>query len=79
MAKISEFRQKEVVDIHTGKKLGYVCDIELDCESGKIISITVPSGKIFSSMIKHCDKIIPWDRIKKIGGDIILVDCENAE
>lgn len=77
MAKISDFRQKEVVDINTGKRLGYICDIDIDAESGRIISVTVPSGKIFSSVMKNSDKVIPWEKIAKIGGDIILVDYED--
>ncbi len=74
MAKISDFRQKEIVDIVTGKRLGYICDVEFDEESGKIISVTVPSGKLFSSIMKSSDKIIPWEKIVKIGGDIILAE-----
>lgn len=77
MAKISDFRQKEVVDINTGKRLGFICDIDIDSESGRIISVTVPSGKIFSSVMKNSDKVIPWEKITKIGGDIILVDYED--
>ena len=76
MAKISEFRQKEVLDIESGKRLGYICDMELDEEAGKIISVTVPSGKIFSSVIKNSDKIIPWEKIIKIGEDMVLVKID---
>lgn len=76
MAKISEFRQKEVVDIDSGKRLGYICDVEIDDESGRVISVTVPSGKLFSSVIKNSDKIISWEKIIKIGTDMILVKLE---
>ncbi len=76
MAKISEFRQKEVLDTVTGKRLGYVCDMEIDDVSGRIISITVPSGKILSSIMKKSDIIIPWEKIEKIGKDMILVKGE---
>lgn len=72
MAKISEFRQKEVVDINSGQRLGFICDIDVDLETGKIISVTVPSGKLFSSVMKKADKIILWENIVKIGPDIIL-------
>ncbi|MDP4134057.1 MAG: YlmC/YmxH family sporulation protein [Bacillota bacterium] len=76
MAKISDFRQKEVINIHSGKRLGYVCDIELDEEKGTLESIIVPSGKMFSSLSKNNDRVIPWSKITKIGSDIILVDYE---
>lgn len=74
MAAISEFRQKEVVNVHTGRRMGYICDIEVDDESGRILSVTVPSGRFFSSFMKSSDTVIPWERITKIGKDIILVD-----
>ena len=73
MAKISEFRQKEVVDVNSGKRLGYICDMEIDDETGKILSVRVPSGKIFSSMMKSSDIIISWENIEIIGKDMILV------
>jgi YlmC/YmxH family sporulation protein len=74
MAKISEFRQREVVDVATGRRLGYICDMEIDSETGKIVSVSVPSGKLFSSMMKNSDTVILWEKIIKIGKDIILVD-----
>ncbi len=74
MAKISEFRQREVVDVATGRRLGYICDMEIDDESGKIVSVTVPSGRLFSSVMKNSDTVIAWEKIIKIGKDIILVD-----
>ncbi len=73
MVKISEFRQKEVVDIETGKRLGYICDMEIDEETGRVISVTVPSGKLFASVMKNSDKIIPWEKIIKLGEDMVLV------
>ena len=79
MAKISEFRQKEVVDVKTGKRLGYICDMEIDDETGKILSVRVPSGKIFSSMMKSSDIIIHWENIEIIGKDMILVRREDDE
>lgn len=53
---------------------GYVQDVEADFETGKITAIVVPgSSKIFSIGSKN-DITIPWDKISKIGDDIILVD-----
>ncbi len=39
-----EMREKEVVNICTGKQLGCVVDLELDTCSGKIESIIVPGN-----------------------------------
>ena len=57
-----------------GEDYGYVQDVEADFETGKITAIVVPgSSKIFNIGSKN-DIIIPWDKISKIGDDIILVD-----
>lgn len=53
---------------------GYVQDVEADFETGKITAIIVPgTSKMFTFGTKG-DVTIPWDKISKIGDDIILVD-----
>ncbi len=75
MIKSSDFRQKEVVNICDGKRLGFVCDVDIDMNTGRLNSIIVPaSGKLFGILGKKEDYVIPWDKIKTIGEDIILVD-----
>ena len=38
----SELRYKEVIDVHTGFRLGYVCDAEFDDAEGRITSLITP-------------------------------------
>ena len=33
----SDLRYKEVIDVHTGLRLGYVCDAEFDDAQGQVI------------------------------------------
>ena len=74
MTTVSELQKKEVINIHTGERLGFVYDIEIDEENGKIISLRIPApNKLFNFFTKNEDYIIPWDSIKKIGNDIILI------
>ena len=74
MGRAMTFKQKEVINLSDGKRLGYVQDVEADFSTGKITSIIVPgNNKIFSVGGKN-DFVIPWDKITKIGDDIILVD-----
>lgn len=78
MNRSAEFRQKEVININDGRRLGFVCDVEIDFESGRIEAIVVPGGgKLFGFIGKDNDYVIPWDRIRKIGEDIILVDMDE--
>lgn len=75
MVKTSELKQKEVININDGKRLGLVYDIEINMETGNIEAIVIPgSGKLLGLFSKENDIIIPWENIKKIGADVILVD-----
>ena len=70
-----DFRDKEVVNINNGKRLGFVQDVCANLETGRITSIIVPGGKKLMSMFaKEDDIVIEWEKIKCIGDDIILVD-----
>lgn len=74
----SELRYKEVIDIHSGFRLGYVCDGELDENEGRLISLITPGrGKFFGLLGREDDYILPWSCIVRIGSDIILVDLKE--
>ena len=78
--KFSELGIKEVVNLNNGERLGVKADSDLliDEESGKILSLIVPdrkfSIKLFASERKYME--IPWESIKKIGHDMIIVEME---
>ena len=75
MQNICDMQKKEVINICTGERLGYVCDVEFDIKTGCITSIRVPACSKFLGIFgKNEDYIIPWECIKKIGDDIILVE-----
>ena len=70
-----DFKHKEVVNITDGKRLGYVQDVCADLETGVITSIIVPgSNKIINIFSSNNDIVIPWQNIKCIGDDLILVE-----
>lgn len=70
-----DFKHKEVVDITNGKRLGYVQDVCADLETGTITHIIVPgSNKILNLFSTNNDIVIPWENIKCIGDDLILVE-----
>lgn len=78
MTKTSELREREVVNILDGKRLGLASDLEIEAETGKIKAIIVPGpGKFLWMFGKSEEFVIPWERIKKIGVDVILVDTPN--
>lgn len=70
-----DFKHKEVINITDGRRLGFVQDVTANLESGIITSIIVPgSNKIFKMFSSGNDIVIPWEKIRCIGEDIILVE-----
>jgi YlmC/YmxH family sporulation protein len=77
MCRLFDLRRREVVNVCDGRRLGYVCDVEIDLCCGKICAIIVPGPCWFFGLFSFGDDmIIPWDKIKKIGDDLILVEWE---
>ena len=70
-------REKQVINACDGRRLGYVTDVEFDACGGRISAIIVPvRGGFLGCGAENI--VIPWDRIQKIGVDIILVDAEGC-
>lgn len=72
---IGNLRAMEIIDIKTGSRLGFVKDFKIDCSEYKIISIILPNQvQKLSWFSKSEDLEIPWEKIIKIGVDVILID-----
>lgn len=75
MMTTSDLYAKEVVNAVDGKRLGHIIDIEIDVDTGKLTAIVVPgSGKFLGFFSRNDEIVIPWDKINKIGLDVILVE-----
>ncbi len=78
MNRSSDFRQKEVINISDGRRLGFISDVEINLEDGRIEAIIIPgSGRLFGLIGKDSEFVIPWERIRKVGEDIILVEMDD--
>ena len=70
-----DFKHKEVINICDGRRLGYVQDVCADLKTGTITSIIVPgTSKSLSFLNPGNDIVVPWEKIKCIGENVILVD-----
>lgn len=81
MIKISEFQEKDVVNVVDGKNLGQVTDLEINLQIGRVEAIVVPGkghGKFFGFFGGGEDITIPWRNIVKIGRDVILVRMDDV-
>ncbi len=80
MIRVSELRERDVVNVNDGRRLGLIKDLELDLEKGAIKAIIVPAaGGVWGKLSRAKDYYIPWEKIVKIGVDTILVDHPVAE
>lgn len=78
--RLSELGNKEIVNLNNGGRLGLLqdSDIIFEEETGKIVSL-LSSEKKFSFKlfgIESDGMVIPWDSIRKIGYDMIIVELD---
>ncbi|GBF35605.1 hypothetical protein DCCM_4734 [Desulfocucumis palustris] len=81
MVKISDLRMREVININDGRRLGPIKDIDINMEEGKINAIILPGqgGRIMGFFGREDEIVVPWDRIVRIGVDVILVDLRPPQ
>ncbi len=78
--RICDLREKEVINIRTGKMLGCVLDIDFDHECGRMGAFIIPGPPKYWGMFgRDMEYVLPWECIKTIGPDIILVDVDEEE
>ncbi|MBE7031852.1 MAG: YlmC/YmxH family sporulation protein [Ruminococcaceae bacterium] len=72
---LNELKTKEVINVSDGARLGFVSDALIDLESGRLTALVVPGAyRLMGFLGKEEDIVIRWEKIKKIGDDIIIVD-----
>jgi len=72
--RLSELREKEVIDIVSGERLGLLEDADLlvDPRSGRIEAVILPAGGGLRR--KREEVVVPWHLIRRIGSDMVLVE-----
>lgn len=79
--RLGELVGKEIVNIIDGARLGVVgeTDLAIDNETGQIQSINLPrKGSFLSLWTEKHELIIPWESVKKIGFEVIIVELDQA-
>ena len=75
--KFTELQCKEVICVSTGQRLGFVGDVQVEVPEGKVRAIVVPCPpKLLGLSNRREEFWIPWESIRRIGPDIVLVDTE---
>ena len=77
---VQDLREREIINLKDGARLGSVCDVEIDTLSGSIVSIVIyGKGRFPFKSGKPKDIKIKWDEIEVIGDDTILVNFDCPE
>ncbi|MCM3616211.1 YlmC/YmxH family sporulation protein [Sutcliffiella horikoshii] len=77
--RLSEMSGKEIVDVKRAERLGILghTDLEINENTGEIRSLIIPSLKWFGLKKEGSDIRVPWNHIKKIGTDMIIIDIPD--
>lgn len=70
--RLSELQYKDIINME-GRKIGSIIDVRLDT-SGKLVALIVEENKkTFKLRSSDSEIEISWDKIQRIGDDVILV------
>ncbi|WP_378952443.1 YlmC/YmxH family sporulation protein [Pelosinus sp. sgz500959] len=78
--RLSRLSGKEVINLSDGSRLGTIdeCELTFDHVSGRIHSILLPNqNSLMNFFGENRSMTIPWQGIKRIGDEIIIVDLNN--
>jgi len=77
--RITDLRCKEVIDINTGDRIGFVEDVEILLPGGQVAALVIPGeGKCFGLLGRGEDRVIPWACVRRFGEDVILVEAPEG-
>ena len=72
--RLEDLRKKEVIDILTGERLGYIDDAEMNIEKSAVQSFVIYGReRLFGILGREDDVVIPCSEIKVVGNDVILI------
>ena len=71
---VTDLRCKDVICRADGKRLGNICDVDVDTCTGQVIAIVIYGRARWLGLLGHEDDIrIRWEDIEVIGDDTVIV------
>ena len=78
--RISELKQKEVINAEDCRRLGFVGDVDFDLCTGELTALIVPGPGCFCGFLgREKEYVIPFCDICQVGDDIILVKIRKKD
>lgn len=79
--KMSELAGKEIINLYDGGRLGTIgeSDLIVDIDSGRVESLVLPcKNSLLSFWGDQQQIVIPWQAMKKIGTEVIIVELDQT-
>ncbi len=74
-----DLKQKRVIDVDTAEAIGFIRDMDIDFETGKIRSVTIPQKGVFGIFSGGKNVTVPWDRVVAIGSEFVIIKRNEGE
>ena len=79
-SRLTDLRDKEIVDVENGSRFGCARDVEIDWEAGRVGALIVPGRlRLFGLFGRERERVFSWDCVRRFGEDIILVETTEEE
>ena len=74
VCRMGSLRDKEVINVRDGGRIGFVSDVELDTQEARLTAVVVYGRlRLFGLLGREADFVVPWADIVLIGEDTVLV------
>ena len=78
--RMCELKDREVINICSGRRLGCIADVEIDPCSGVVEAVIIPGpGRNCGFLGTDCEYVIPFPCIRKIGPDLVIVEIQEEK
>ncbi len=75
---LEEICKKEVINLPDGTCFGFADDIVIDTETKEVVAIVMKGESGFFGIFNSEEALmLPWEKIKTIGKDTILVETDQ--
>ncbi|MGI6128888.1 MAG: YlmC/YmxH family sporulation protein [bacterium] len=75
--RLRQLEDKELINLQDGRRIGYFGDADLvfNADTGQIVGLEISNRNRFLQLFSEkYISVIPWDAIKKIGREVIILD-----
>ena len=80
VCRMDSLRDKEVINVKDGGRIGFVCDVEVDTQEARLTAVVVYGKlRLFGLLGREEDTMIPWADIRQIGQDVLLVHTQAVK